>query len=118
MLERRRRETLAALEAAGLIDRNRERALSEVPLAIGLVTSRGSAAFHDFLAGLAESGYGFRVRFVHAAMHHRRGSASAIAWWPVKSVAPQVVAGVFVFHCRPCRMPTLLRYLATALEKG
>ena len=68
LLERRRRETLAALEAAGLLARNRGLALPEVPLEVGLVTSEGSAAYHDFLTGLAESGYGFRVSFVHAAM--------------------------------------------------
>ncbi len=68
LLEQRRRQTLAALAEAGLLDLNRERHLPEVPLDIGLVTSEGSAAFHDFLAGLAESGYGFRVFFVHAAM--------------------------------------------------
>jgi exodeoxyribonuclease VII large subunit len=68
MLEIRRRETLAALEAAGLMERNRSVALSELPLTIALITSHGSAAYHDFLSGLTESGYGFRVLFVHAAV--------------------------------------------------
>jgi len=67
-LERRRRETLAALEAAGLLAANRAVALPELPLAIGLVSSKGSAAYHDFLATLGESGFGFRVLFVHAAV--------------------------------------------------
>ncbi len=70
-LERRRRETLAALVQAGLIERNKRLALPEVSLCVGLVTSQGSAASHDFLASLAESGYGFRVFFVHAAMQGR-----------------------------------------------
>lgn len=68
LLERRRRETLLALEAAGLLERNRRLTLSELPLRVGLVTSEGSAAFHDFMTGLAESGYGFQVYFVHASM--------------------------------------------------
>lgn len=68
MLEIRRRETLAALEAAGLMERNRSVPLSELPLTIALITSHGSAAYHDFLSGLTESGYGFRVLFVHAAV--------------------------------------------------
>lgn len=68
LLARRRRETLLALEAAGLLDLNRALELSPLPLAIGLVTSEGSAAYHDFLASLRESGYGFRVRFVHASV--------------------------------------------------
>ena len=69
------------LAEAGLLEANRELPLSEVPLDIGLVTSKGSAAYHDFLASLAESGYGFRVFFVHAAMQGReaeRQVASAL----------------------------------------
>lgn len=70
-LERRRRETLAALQAAGLVDRNRGLELPPVPLRIGLVTSHGSAAYHDFLTGLEESGYGFEVLLVHASVQGR-----------------------------------------------
>ncbi len=68
LLEQRRRETLAALTAAGLLERNRQLRLPAVPLSIGLVTSESSAAFHDFLTGLEESGFGFQVLFVHAAV--------------------------------------------------
>lgn len=71
LVERRRRETLAALEAAGLLERNASLELSEVPLRVGLVTAAESAAYHDFLAGLAESGYGFQVYFVHASVQGR-----------------------------------------------
>ncbi|MCP4658517.1 MAG: exodeoxyribonuclease VII large subunit [bacterium] len=81
-IELRRRETLAGLTAAGLVERNRRLPLPEVPLRIGLVTSEGSAAFHDFLATLAESGYGFQVTFVHAAVQGRAAEgevASALA---------------------------------------
>ena len=72
-LERRRRETLAALQASGLLERNRELPLPGLPLSIGLITSDDSAAYHDFMTGLAESGYGFRVIFMHASM---QGSAA------------------------------------------
>ncbi len=78
-LERRRRETLRALEAAGLVERNRQLPLAAVPLRIGLVTSEDSAAFHDFLTGLAESGYGFQVVFAHAAVQGREAEAELIA---------------------------------------
>ncbi len=67
-LAARRRETLEKLAAAGLLDRNRERRLPQVPLRLALITSEGSAAYHDFLATLAESIYGFRVVFVHASV--------------------------------------------------
>ncbi|HEX2254211.1 MAG TPA: exodeoxyribonuclease VII large subunit, partial [Thermoanaerobaculia bacterium] len=68
LLERRRRETLAALEAAGLLEANRARLLAELPLRLALVTSHGSAAYHDFVSTLSESGYGFQVLLVHAAV--------------------------------------------------
>ena len=67
-LERRRRETLRALEAAGLLERNKRLPLASAPLDIGLVTSEGSAAYHDFLDTLGSSGFGFRVCLVHAAV--------------------------------------------------
>ncbi len=68
LLEQRRRQTLETLQQAGLLQRNRQLVLPPVPLCIGLVTSEGSAAYHDFLSGLEASGYGFRVLFAHAAV--------------------------------------------------
>ncbi|HEV2853090.1 MAG TPA: exodeoxyribonuclease VII large subunit [Thermoanaerobaculia bacterium] len=79
LLERRRRETLAALAAAGLLERNRGLPLADLPLTLALVTSHGSAAFHDFLSGLTESGYGFRVIFVHAAMQGREAEREVVS---------------------------------------
>ena len=67
-LEKRRRETLRALEAAGLLELNKRLPLAAAPLDIGLVTSEGSAAYHDFLDTLQNSGFGFRVSLVHAAV--------------------------------------------------
>lgn len=92
-LERRRRETLQALTDAGLLDLNRSRPLPAVPLHIGLVTSEGSAAFHDFLAGLAASAYGFRVFFVHAATQGReaeREVADALTLLASQPFAPDL----------------------------
>jgi exodeoxyribonuclease VII large subunit len=79
LLELRRRETLAALAAAGLLERNRSLPLAELPLALALITSEGSAAYHDFLSGLRESGYGFRVLFVHAAMQGREAEREVVS---------------------------------------
>jgi exodeoxyribonuclease VII large subunit len=81
-LEQRRRETLTALAAAGLLEANAALALSALPLSIGLVTSEDSAAYHDFLSVLQASGYGFRVLFVHAGVQGAaagRQLASALA---------------------------------------
>jgi exodeoxyribonuclease VII large subunit len=78
-LERRRRETLAALAAAGLMERNRALTLAELPLVVALVTSDGSAAYHDFLSGLRDSGYGFRILFVHAAVQGRDAESQVVS---------------------------------------
>ena len=83
LMARRRQETLTALTKAGLLDRNRGQKLADLPLRIGLVTSHESAAYHDFLSSLKESGYGFQVLFVHAAVQGRDAEteiASALSW--------------------------------------
>ncbi len=82
MLARRRQETLAALAAAGRLERNRALPLPALPLRVGLVTSHDSAAFHDFLTCLRDSGYRFEVLLVHAAVQGagaEREVASALA---------------------------------------
>jgi exodeoxyribonuclease VII large subunit len=82
LLAKRRQETLKALEAAGLLTRNREQPLPELPLRLALITSEGSAAYHDFLSTLKESGFGFQVFFIHASVQGReaeREVASALA---------------------------------------
>ena len=71
LLEQRRRQTLEALGKSGLLDKNRSLELPVLPLRIGLVTSAESAAYHDFLSSLEESGYGFEVCLVHAAVQGR-----------------------------------------------
>ncbi len=99
LLERRRRQTLAALAAAGLLEANRALPLAQVPLDVALVTSKGSAAYHDFLAGLAESGYGFRVFFVHAAMQGREAEGQiASALERLGRVAPGALEAVVLIR--------------------
>lgn len=93
LLAQRRRKTIAALQAAGLFTRNRELPLSEVPLKVGLVTSDQSAAYHDFMTTLHESGYGFHVHFVHAAVQGKdsarevTSALSLLAGIPLECVA-------------------------------
>lgn len=79
LLEQRRRETLAALAAAGLMERNRALPMPDLPLDIALITSHGSAAYHDFLSGLRESGYGFRVLFVHASVQGKEAEREVVS---------------------------------------
>ncbi len=56
-----RERVLRALASEGLLDANGGRALAPVPLRIGLVTSAGSAAYHDFVHELERSGYAWQV---------------------------------------------------------
>ncbi|MFM8304910.1 MAG: exodeoxyribonuclease VII large subunit [Actinomycetota bacterium] len=56
-----RSRVLRVLAAEGLLDRNGRHELPAVPLRVGLVTSGGSAAYHDFVHELEASGYAFRV---------------------------------------------------------
>src|SRR5262249_23054504 len=56
-----RDEVLRRLSADALLDRNATAPLPPVPLRVGLVTSRGSAAAADFLHELELSGFGWQV---------------------------------------------------------
>lgn len=67
-LEARRRQVMARLKEAGLLECNARLVLSRTPLRVGLVTSAGSAAERDFLTGLQASGYAFRVRSADCRM--------------------------------------------------
>ncbi len=98
-LEQRRRQTLEALKKTGLLDRNPQLVLSAVPLRIGLVTSSGSAAYHDFLSSLEGSGFGFRLLLVHAAMQGReaeREVASALRLLSEPEVGRELDAVVLI----------------------
>ncbi len=63
-----REELLRRLAADGSLQTNKALPMPLVPLRIGLVTSRGSAAHADFLDQLRRSGYRFRVFTAHASM--------------------------------------------------
>jgi exodeoxyribonuclease VII large subunit len=60
-LSQARDQVVRRLVAAGLYDANRSRPLSRVPLRVGVVTSVGTAAWHDFHHELVASGLGFRL---------------------------------------------------------
>ncbi|HEX2152903.1 MAG TPA: exodeoxyribonuclease VII large subunit [Acidimicrobiia bacterium] len=63
-----RQQVLERMRADGALAANSRLARPLVPLRIGLVTSRGSAAHADFIDQLQRSGYRFVVRTVHASM--------------------------------------------------
>ncbi|HWH35216.1 MAG TPA: exodeoxyribonuclease VII large subunit [Acidimicrobiales bacterium] len=61
-----RERVLATLAAEGLLEANARLPLDPVPLRVGLVTSAGSAACADVLAGLESSGFAFQVTLADA----------------------------------------------------
>lgn len=61
-----RERIIRALAAAGLLERNSRLLMPLVPLRIGLVGSRDSDGYRDFLGVLDRSGYAFAITFLHA----------------------------------------------------
>ncbi|HLM18170.1 MAG TPA: exodeoxyribonuclease VII large subunit, partial [Acidimicrobiia bacterium] len=59
-----RDDVIRRLVAGGLYDANRGLTVNPMPMRIGLVTSVDSAAWHDFMHQLMQSGHGFGVRVV------------------------------------------------------
>ncbi|MCK5785602.1 MAG: exodeoxyribonuclease VII large subunit [Candidatus Sabulitectum sp.] len=59
---------IAYLKDEGVLYENGTLPLTEIPLRIGLVTSKGSAAERDFVKTLDESGYPFQVYAAYASM--------------------------------------------------
>jgi exodeoxyribonuclease VII large subunit len=70
---------LARLTDDGLLRRNASLAVPLVPERIGLVASRGSAAWHDVLHELEASGFGFRIAHVDVRVQGADAAASVAA---------------------------------------
>ena len=62
--EHARREVIRRLVADGLLDANKRRPLSPIPLRVGVVTSVGTAAWHDFHDELQRSALGFSLTVI------------------------------------------------------
>ncbi len=60
-LAQQRDQVLRRLAADGALDANRRHRLCPVPLRIGVVSSAGTAAWHDFHDELVRSGFGFQL---------------------------------------------------------
>jgi exodeoxyribonuclease VII large subunit len=59
-----RDEVIRRLVADGLLDANKQRHLSPIPLRVGVVTSVGTAAWHDFHDELQRSAIGFALTVI------------------------------------------------------
>lgn len=78
-LAAKREEIVERLKRDRLYDRNRRTTLPLVPLAIGLVTSKGSAAHADFMKTLEQSGIGFQVSLCDVRVQGDGAAASVAA---------------------------------------
>ncbi len=67
-LEAQRRRTMQYLTQQGLLGRQQELHLPDLPLRVGLITSPGSAAEQDFRTGLEDSPWTFTVEMRGARM--------------------------------------------------
>jgi exodeoxyribonuclease VII large subunit len=77
-LAAQRAALLRSLAAEGLLEANRNLAVPPVPLRVGLVASPGTEGYHDFTGQLADSGFGFTVLVVPAAVQGRSAPHSVV----------------------------------------
>ncbi|MGP0029621.1 MAG: exodeoxyribonuclease VII large subunit [Acidimicrobiales bacterium] len=77
-LAAQRAKLLRTLDAEGLLRRNGQRPVPEVPLRVGLVASPGTEGYRDFLGQLMGSSFGFRVRVVPVQVQEA-GAPRAVA---------------------------------------
>ncbi len=63
-----RQRLIALLKQKGILEKNKILQLPILPLSIGLITSHGSAAYHDFMDELQKSGFAFSVKVIDSIM--------------------------------------------------
>ncbi len=63
-----RQRIIDDLRKKGLLERNKQHSVSQVPLRIGLVTAHNSAAYHDFISELQGSNFAFQLILFDAFM--------------------------------------------------
>lgn len=67
-LAQNRQKIITELKAKGILDKNKMLTIPVVALNIGLITSYGSAAYHDFLDELKKSNYAFKIWLFNSSM--------------------------------------------------
>jgi len=81
-----RGKILEKLRKEGLLERNKKLPFSDVPLRVGLITSKGSAAFQDFTTVLLQSGFSFQIHFASARMQGAATEETVVA--ALETLAP------------------------------
>lgn len=70
---------LKRLALEGLLDKNKNLELADVPMHVGLITGEKTAAYKDFTTRLAASPFNFNVSVAYAKMQGNETEASVIA---------------------------------------
>ena len=70
---------LKRLATEGLLEKNKQLELADVPLRVGLITGEKTAAYKDFTTRLETSPFAFEVTTVYARMQGNETEASVIA---------------------------------------
>ncbi len=73
-----RDKLLQTLSADGLLDLNATRPVPDLPLRVGLVTSKGSAAYHDFVTELGQTPMAWQVVLIDSLVQGQK-SPDAVA---------------------------------------
>lgn len=76
---RRRAELLQRLVAEDLLEANRRCPMPEVPLSVGLVASKDTEGYNDFVGMLGASGFSFRVTLARATVQGARAPTDLAA---------------------------------------
>ena len=87
-IAKKRAQTIEHLKATGLMGKNKELSLPPGLLNIGLITSRGSAAYNDFMSIIVQSNYSFTITLFDA---HMQG----------ENTVPEVVSGIQTLQRHP-----------------
>lgn len=91
-----RDEVVRRLVADGVYDANRRHTLSPVPLRVGVVTSIGTAAWHDFHDELRGSGLGFRLTVIDTRVQGEAAARTVAAAITTLAARPDVDAVVVI----------------------
>ncbi|MBF0571404.1 MAG: exodeoxyribonuclease VII large subunit [Candidatus Omnitrophica bacterium] len=73
-----RQRLISSLKQKGILDKNKQLALPDVILKVGLITSYDSAAYHDFISELKRSGYAFKIFLINSIMQGKNTENSVI----------------------------------------
>ena len=77
-LELKKKEILDRLKKEGLLEPNKQLYVPILPINLGLITSKGSAAYNDFINTLEQSNFGFRVYLADSMVQGNKTEQSVL----------------------------------------